>query len=43
MQGNGNNGFMIRLQNEQLYNLRQNESSFSTRTSKRPKLVVYYH
>ncbi len=43
MQANGNNGFMIRLQNEQLYNIRQYESSFSTRANKRPKLVVYYH
>ncbi len=40
---NGNNGFLIRLQNEVTYNIRQYTASFNTNAVKRPKLLVYYH
>lgn len=43
MVSNGNNGFLIRLQNEVTYNIRQYTSSFNANAAERPKLVVYYH
>lgn len=42
MQSNGNNGFMIGLQNEVAFNIRQFASSRNTNSTKRPKLVVVY-
>lgn len=42
MQANGNNGFMIGLQNEVAFNARQFASSRNSNTSKRPKIVVVY-
>lgn len=39
---NTNNGFMIRLQNEVIYNSRVFCSSFYTTAEKHPKLVVTY-
>ncbi len=43
MMTNGNNGFMIRLQNEVIYNCQQYCSSFDADATKRPKLVITYH
>ena len=40
---NGNNGFLIRLQTEVTYNIRQYISSLNANTAKRPKLIIYYH
>lgn len=40
---NSNNGFLIRLQNEVTYNIRQYTASFNSNTAKRPKLSIYYH
>ena len=40
---NGNNGFLIKLQNEVTYNIRQYTASYSTNTAEHPKLVIYYH
>lgn len=40
---NGNNGFLIKLQTEVTYNIRQFTSSFNPNTAEHPKLVVYYH
>jgi hypothetical protein len=40
---NGNNGFLIRLINEQIYNSRQYISSKSSNTARHPKIVIYYH
>lgn len=40
---NGNNGFLIRLQTETPYNIRQYISSLNSNTAKRPKLIIYYH
>ncbi|MBL0359227.1 MAG: DNRLRE domain-containing protein [Chitinophagaceae bacterium] len=40
---NGNNGFLIKLQTEVTYNIRQYTSSFNANTAEHPKLVVYYH
>ena len=42
MHSNGNNGFMIGLQNEVPFNVRQFASSRNNSTTKRPKLVVVY-
>jgi hypothetical protein len=39
----GNNGFLVRLQLENYYNIRQYASSFATNPDKRYKLVVYVH
>ena len=40
---NGNNGFLIRLQNEVTYNIRQYKASYNTNTAEHPKLIIYYH
>ena len=40
---NGNNGFLLRLQVEATYNIRQFASSFNSNASKHPTLVIYYH
>jgi hypothetical protein len=40
---NGNNGFLIKLQTEVTYNIRQYTSSYNANTAEHPKLVVYYH
>gem|GEM_PF-1794905 len=42
MQANANNGFALRLNTENYYNLRQFASSFNSDASKRPKLVIVY-
>lgn len=42
MKSSGNYGFLIRLQNEFIYNMRNFCSSRNSNTSKRPKLVVTY-
>ena len=42
MLANGNYGFSIRLQNENIYNIRQYCSSFYADAAKRPKLIVQY-
>lgn len=42
MMANGNYGFMMGLQNETPYNIRQFASSRNTNATKRPKLVVVY-
>lgn len=39
----GNNGFVILLQSESTYNIRQYASSKNADASKHPKLVIYYH
>jgi len=40
---NGNNGIIIRLQNEVIYNIRQYASAWHSDPTKRPKLVINYH
>jgi len=40
---NGNNGFLLRLQTEVIYNIRQYASSYNSNTAEHPKLIVYYH
>jgi hypothetical protein len=40
---NGNNGFLLRLQTEVTYNIRQYASSYNSNTAEHPKLVIYYH
>lgn len=42
MVSNGNYGFMIQLQNEVIYNMRNFCSSLHTQSAKHPKLVVVY-
>ncbi len=42
MQVNGNNGFMILLQNETAYTIRQFCSGVNSATTKRPELVVIF-
>jgi len=42
MVSSGNYGFMIQLQNEVIYNMRNFCSSLHTQTAKHPKLVVVY-
>jgi hypothetical protein len=39
----GNNGFLLQLQTEVTYNIRQYVGSSNTDVSKRPKLVIWYH
>jgi hypothetical protein len=39
---NGNNGFFMQLQNEDIYNCRQYCSSYYSDAAKRPKLVLQY-
>ena len=43
MQQFGNNGFFMKLQIEQTYNIQQYASSFNTDPSLHPKLVIWYH
>jgi hypothetical protein len=43
MQQFGNNGFFMKLQSEQIYNIQQYASSFNTDPSLHPKLVIWYH
>ena len=42
MRANGNYGFMLNLQNETIYTIRQFCSSFHSNAAKHPKLVVVY-
>ncbi len=42
MRTNGNYGFMMGLQNESIYNIRQFASSMHSNAAKHPKLVVVY-
>jgi len=42
MRTNGNHGFMISLQNETIYNIRQFCSPFHVDATKHPKLVIVY-
>jgi hypothetical protein len=42
MRTNGNYGFMMSLQNETIYNIRQFCSSFHSNAAKHPKLIIVY-
>ena len=43
IQANGNNGLFMKLQSENVYNIRQYLSSFNADATKHPKLVISYH
>lgn len=43
MQQFGNNGFFLKLQSEQTYNIQQFASSFNLNAAVHPKLVLWYH